>query len=81
MFLPARNAPAHPALVVRTEHPDMDRYLFVTSTGAPLWIEDPEAATAFASMREAARMAMRLPAALRAFGMPRDAELAVRLAH
>jgi hypothetical protein len=81
-MFPSRSGPApHPALVARTERPDFERYLLVTSSGAPVWVDDPEAATAFASMREAARMAMRLPAALRAFGLPRDAELAVRQVH
>jgi hypothetical protein len=81
MFTPHHIAPPAPALVARTEQSDTERYLLVTSTGMPRWVEDPEAATAFSSMREAARMATRLPAALRAFGLPRDAELAVRSAH
>jgi hypothetical protein len=81
MPAPRANAAPNPALVARSERPDFQRYLLVNSTGAPVWVDDPEAATAFASMREAARMAMRLPAVLRAFGLPRDAELAVRQVH
>jgi hypothetical protein len=47
----------------------------VNADGALQWVADPAKATAFASMREAARMALRLPAAVRAFGLPRDVEL------
>ncbi|MGZ3274855.1 MAG: hypothetical protein ACXU82_17625 [Caulobacteraceae bacterium] len=47
-----------------------DRYLRLTETGACEWVLDPDAATPFASMREAARMAVRLPAGQRAFGVP-----------
>jgi len=81
MLSSTHSAPSNPALVARTERPDMQRYLVVSSSGAPRWVDDPEAATAFVSMREAARMAMRLPATLRAFGLPRDAELAVHRLH
>jgi len=52
------------------------RYLQLTAAGAK-WIDDPAAATAFDSMREAFRAAVRLPAALRAYGVPRHAELMV----
>jgi hypothetical protein len=45
-------------------------YLLLTEAGATDWTVDPGRATAFASMREAARMALRLPAALRAYGLP-----------
>jgi hypothetical protein len=47
-----------------------DRYLHVTDAGRYEWVATPEAATAFASMREATRMAVRLPSAQRAFGVP-----------
>ncbi len=46
------------------------RYLQITPAGALQWVGDPEAATAFESMLEAVRMATRLPAAQRAFGIP-----------
>lgn len=75
-------APVHPAVVARTDlAAAAERYLLVTPAGQPAWVESPEAATPFASMREATRMAMRLPASHRAYGLPRDAELAVRAAH
>ena len=45
-------------------------YLLVTDGGVLEWVGDPGAATPFASMREAARMAVRLPAVQRAFGVP-----------
>ena len=54
-------------------------YLRLTEAGASDWTQDPRDATAFPSMREAARMALRLPAALRAYGLPRDVEM--KLAH
>ena len=56
-------------------------YLQVAPGGEPVWVADPQAATPFASMREAARMALRLPANLRAYGLPRQAELSVHKAH
>ena len=49
-------------------------YLMLSSTGAADWTHDPTAATAFASMREAMRAAMRLPAALKAYGLPHRGE-------
>ena len=69
----------HPAIVSRcdTSSNAQDWYLQLTADGAPRWTEDPEAATAFESMREALRAAVRLPAALRAYGVPRRAELMV----
>ena len=62
----------HPAIVTRQQlFPQVhESYLRVSAEGAPTWIDDPEGATAFASMREAARMASRLPANLKAFGLP-----------
>ena len=51
-----------------------DRYL-VVANGRYEWTNDPSKATAFASMREAARMAVQLPATLRAFGLLRDIEV------
>ena len=46
-------------------------------SGATDWTPDPKAATAFASMREAARAALRLPAAVRAYGLPLETEVAM----
>jgi hypothetical protein len=57
------------------------RYLLITPAGAAIWVDDAEAATAFVSMREATRMAMRLPSAVKAFGLPREPELAVQRLH
>ena len=73
---------AHPALVAKTDLATAaERYLLVMPAGQPVWIDNPKAATPFVSMREATRMAMRLPAALRAYGLPREAELAVHHMH
>jgi hypothetical protein len=68
-----------PAVVSRTDvRADAPvSYLCLTETGAPDWTRDPARATIFASMREAARMALRLPAALRAYGLPRGPEAAL----
>jgi hypothetical protein len=58
--------------------PDMTgRYLQLDSQGSPQWTHDPEAATVFESMREAMRAATRLPAALRAYGLPLRAEVSI----
>jgi hypothetical protein len=69
--------PVHPALVAKSDTSDHATYLLLTPDGKTLWVERPDAATAFESMRDAARMAARLPASLRAFGLPRSAELAL----
>jgi hypothetical protein len=52
-------------------------YLILSEAGAADWTSDPARATAFASMREATRMALRLPASVRAYGLPRQAEISV----
>jgi hypothetical protein len=71
-----------PALVTRHAGGERaPRYLQLTPLGDSLWIEDPEAATAFPSMREATRFASRLPAALRAFGLPRGPEVTLHRIH
>ena len=75
-------APLHPAVVAKTEiASDHESYLLIMPAGRSIWIADPEAATAFASMREATRMAARLPAAHRAYGLPREAERSVHALH
>lgn len=68
-----------PALVSRTEvRPGVPPcYLVLSETGATDWTADPRRATTFASLREATRMALRLPAAVRAYGLPRHAEMAL----
>lgn len=80
----AFNTQAHtnPALVARTTlGSEAETYLLMMPAGRTVWVADPESATAFASMREAIRMATRLPASQRAYGLPREAELAVHRAH
>ncbi len=57
---------------------DFGQYLRLADNGAPTWIDDPRAATAFASMREAMRASLRLPSSLRAFAVPREVEVGVR---
>jgi hypothetical protein len=70
-----------PAIVARPAifADETDTYLQLDPAGRPNWTRDPADATPFASMREAARAAFRLPSGLRAFGLPRSVELA--LAH
>lgn len=60
-----------PALVSRSplRPADPEQYLQLRE-GAPCWTGDPAAATRFASLREATREALRLPAGVRAFGVP-----------
>jgi hypothetical protein len=70
---------SHAAIVSRREldpkAPGL--YLQISTEGPPRWTHDPEAATAFVSMREASRAAARLPSALCAYSMPREVELYV----
>jgi len=62
----------NPALVSRAGNGAgaPDQYLLLASDGATRWTTDLATATAFESMREATRAAMRLPSAIRAFGVP-----------
>lgn len=75
--------PAHQAIVTRPPVLpfETDQYLILASEGGLMWTKDPQAATQFPSMREAARAAIRLPSALRAYGLPRVRDLPVRAAH
>jgi hypothetical protein len=79
--MPAEHAHTQPTLAVvsRTDARDASaaRYLLLTEAGAAAWTGDPAQATTFASMREAARMALRLPAALKAYGLPRAPEVSL----
>jgi hypothetical protein len=52
-----------------------NQYLRLDDKGAARWVTDPEAATTFSSMRDATRMALRLPGNMRAFGLLRDVEM------
>ena len=71
---------AHPeAVVVRPG--ETDSYLVLTPMGQATWTGDPGSATPFASMREAARAAFRLPASLRAYGLPLSLELTLNRVH
>lgn len=75
-------SPVHLAIVARTILGDeRASYLQCPTIGRPCWVSDPASATTFPSMREATRMATRLPSGLRAFGLPRDPELAVSQTH
>jgi len=66
-------ATAHPAVVAKAAIGAIpEHYLQLTPAGATVWVADPQAATPFASMREATRMAMRLPASLRASSLPTE---------
>jgi hypothetical protein len=68
---PSAALPVMPALVARASAgPNGASYLHLLPTGRAEWTSDAAAATVFASMREATRTAMRLPSALRAFGLP-----------
>jgi hypothetical protein len=67
--------PAVRPAVVSKAHASDTQYLRLDPNGSALWVADPARATAFDSMREATRMAMRLPAAERAFGLPLEVEL------
>ena len=63
------------ALVTRAPMDGGEQYLMLTAAGQYAWTSDPRMATAFPSMREAARMAVGLPSGLRAFGLLRDIEV------
>lgn len=82
MSLIEMSQPQNPAVVTKASPIDSrETYLLVTAGGGTRWVDDPETATAFASMREATRMAMRLPSNLRAFSLPRTAGSASRQIH
>lgn len=73
-MLQSITAQAHPAVVSKVVG-ERAEYLRLDPQGAAAWVRDPAFATAFASMRDAARAALRLPSALRAFGLPLEVEL------
>jgi len=62
-----------PAFVARIADyaADGPAYLRLSADGAAEWVAAQSDATPFISMREATRHATRLPAKLRAFGVPR----------
>ena len=72
------NAPiVHQAVVARRPLDREDLYLQLGAEGSLGWTRDPDAATTFPSMREAARMAFRLPSEFKAYGLPREVEVDV----
>lgn len=72
-----------PALVSRPHEraAEPDQYLMLTPQGEARWTVDPTVATSFPSMREAMRAAVRLPGAIRAFGLPLATELHASTVH
>jgi hypothetical protein len=67
--------------VAKADTAHRESFLKLIESGQPVWISDPCEATAFASMREAMRMAMRLPGGLRAYGVPQSPPLASEWLH
>jgi len=72
-----------PALVSRRDAgaADLASYLVLSAEGQHAWTSDPQLATAFISMREATRMAFRLPANLRAYGLPVTVQMSLSRPH
>jgi len=68
--------PAHPAIVAKggSIGAEAAGYLTMDASGRPIWVTDPALATAFPSMRDATRAALRLPSSDRAYGLPLDVE-------
>lgn len=72
---PRTTAAPHAAIVAKTDVAShAEQYLVMSDAGAPAWVSDPQAASAFASLREATRMALRLPASLKAYGLPQEGQ-------
>ena len=69
--------PAHAAIVAKggSIGAEASAYLRLDAATRPAWVADPALATAFPSMRDAARAALRLPSADRAYGLPLDCGL------
>ena len=72
---------AAPAIVAKADLAHHEAFLKVSESGEPTWVAESRQATAFASLREATRMAMRLPGVLRAYSVPLGAELAAQRLH
>lgn len=70
MLATSQGATLAPAFVARLDGL-VSAYLRMADDGCLDWVSDPTTATPFGSMREATRHAARLPARLRAFGVPR----------
>ena len=67
----------HVAIVSRCDnlHHGKEQFLQYGAQDTPRWVDQPEGATAFESMREATRAAIRLPADLRAYSLPWPLEI------
>jgi hypothetical protein len=78
-----RSLSHNPAVVARHPYyaPSGEEYLVLSEIGASSWTADPRVATAFESMREATRAALRLSGEGRAFGLPLRAELGAHAAN
>jgi len=48
----------------------LQRYLVLEESGSANWTADATSATVFGTLREAVRASLRLPANVRAFGLP-----------
>lgn len=69
--MPMQSFTSTGALVSKCNPSAPEEYLQLSDDGAMSWVHDPLIATPFASMRDATRMALRLPAKLRAFSIPK----------
>jgi hypothetical protein len=67
-FVAARPAGALVSKIDPIAH--ADRYLHLIDAVGFEWVSDPDQATPFANMRDASRVAVRLPAKERAFSVP-----------
>lgn len=63
--------PALSAYVARISTTPEPIFLAISPTGDHDWVADPSRATPFETVREATRLAMRLPSRLKAFGLLR----------
>ncbi len=75
--------PSRAAVVSKPElgKADPSQYLQLGQDGRSAWVTDPLTATVFPSMRDAMRMALRLPSGLRAYGLPLEVEVDAFRAH
>jgi hypothetical protein len=83
MSIRAHNFDDTAAVVTRPPVRRHDDFLYmrITDDGVPSWTADPETATAFGSMREATRAALRLPGGLHAFSLPLRTEITAHDLH
>ncbi|MEI9965619.1 MAG: hypothetical protein WDM92_14060 [Caulobacteraceae bacterium] len=70
-----------PSRAAVVSKPDPSQYLQLDQDGRSAWVTDPLTATVFPSMRDAMRMALRLPSGLRAYGLPLEVEVDAFRAH